>query len=131
MLVIDANSAVETFQSVGTYFRAAAGGVDDELVLCSLVLPHGQRELVGLGVEEPSPRVNSPAPRWGSELGLSFTVTFHHSGFWAAATQPLKFQVCDFTIDGRGARSHAAARRGTYWVKRRFPPQVPRSACWA
>ena len=32
MPVIDAHDAVTTFQSVGTYFRAAADGVDDELV---------------------------------------------------------------------------------------------------
>jgi len=32
MPVIDAHNAVATFQSAGTYFRAVAGGVDDELV---------------------------------------------------------------------------------------------------
>jgi hypothetical protein len=32
MPVIDAHDAVATFQSAGTYFRAAADGGDDELV---------------------------------------------------------------------------------------------------
>jgi len=45
--VIEARDVVATFQSAGTYFRAAADGVDNELAWNSLVLSHGQRGLGG------------------------------------------------------------------------------------
>jgi len=73
MPAIDAHDAVATFQSAGTYFRAAADGVGGDLALKSSRSPprtDTRRPCGrGLGVEEPSPRRDT--------AGLGVGTLFH------------------------------------------------------